>query len=110
MRVIVRFDTPLADNRHGLTRRQRNLAYERPDMNRSIDIPMGAEYLMDWFWSISASRGCSHAGPEPISPAMIKAWSEYSGDIVNRDEAAVIVAMDIAYRDAVARENEPKKG
>ncbi len=61
------------------------------------ETPDGAEHLIEWFWTLSASRQQGMSGPLPISFSEIQAWSSLTGEIVTREEVAILRAMDDGF-------------
>lgn len=96
----MRLDTP---DEKGETRRQRNerfgIVVPEPD-----PIPDEVEYLLDWFWDMSAARSYGFNGPDPIALSDIAAWSSLTGNIIRREEIEIIRRMDAAFLRAIARE------
>lgn len=61
------------------------------------EIPDGAEHLAEWFWRLSEVRHQGFNGPLPIGFSEIQAWINLTGEIVSREEVAILRAMDAAY-------------
>lgn len=62
------------------------------------------EYLLDWFWDISAGRSHGFNGPNPLSMTEIANWSALTGTVIRREEIAIIRAMDGEYLSSAAKE------
>ncbi|MRX33223.1 hypothetical protein H5P29_13630 [Aminobacter sp. MDW-2] len=62
------------------------------------------EYLLEWFWDISAGRSHGFSGPNPLSMTEIANWSALSGTVIRREEIAILRAMDAAYLSSAANE------
>lgn len=62
-----------------------------------IEIPDGAEHLVDWFWTLSATRQQGFNGPLPVGFSEIQAWINLTGEIVTREEVEILRLMDAAY-------------
>ena len=88
----------------GETRRERNVKFEVdcPD----IDVPENGHFLWDWFWDLRQSQAPGFSGPSPISNQEIIAWASITGNILRREEAAVIKQMDSRYCREISIESE----
>ncbi|WP_425358759.1 phage tail assembly chaperone [Aminobacter aminovorans] len=62
------------------------------------------EYLLEWFWDISAGRSHGFSGPNPLSMTEIANWSTLTGTVVRREELSILRAMDGAFMSAIAKE------
>ncbi|WP_425547693.1 phage tail assembly chaperone [Aminobacter niigataensis] len=62
------------------------------------------EYLLEWFWDISAGRSHGFSGPNPLSMTEIANWSALSGTVIRREEISILRAMDGAFMSAIAKE------
>lgn len=93
--LTVRYETKGADGR---TRRERNVdfGHSSPD----IEVPSGAEYLWETFWSIRRGCGDGFNAPNPMSPRHILDWQTLTGDVLSRPEAVIVLDMDRAYLSA----------
>lgn len=63
--------------------------------------PIGAFYLVGWFWQLSNRRG-SGMGLSPITWEAIDAWARRSGNDPEPWEIGVIEQMDDAYVSKIA--------
>ncbi|MGA0564173.1 phage tail assembly chaperone [Ancylobacter sp. VNQ12] len=99
--LTVRYDTP---DEKGETRRQRNIRFDEGEKNPDIEIPDGAEHILGWFWDLSSARSHGFSGPNPLSLSDIAAWSRLMGEIVSREEIAILRAMDTAFVAAITAE------
>ncbi|MGU3496346.1 hypothetical protein ACLBXM_20080 [Xanthobacteraceae bacterium A53D] len=63
-----------------------------------------AEHLVEWFWELSAARAQGFNGPCALSLTDIANWSQLTGEIVTREEVAILRQMDAAYLSACAEE------
>ena len=59
---------------------------------------------MAWFYQLSATREWGEAGPKPILPSEIEAWSRLTGTTVSRDDAKALLDLDILYRNVCAED------
>ena len=64
-------------------------------------MPDGAEHLAEWFWSLSSSRQHGMSGPLPLSYAEIQAWLGLTGEVVSREEIAILRQMDAGFMTGV---------
>lgn len=73
------------------------------------DIPEEGEHLWEWFWRLSGRRVQGMDGPLALTYPEIRAWSEMTGEIVLREEVAVILSMDDGYLGALAKVREDQR-
>ena len=59
--------------------------------------PEGFEYLADFFWTLSASRGGSGFGPNPISYLELYAWAALMRLELRSWEVQTLVALDQTF-------------
>lgn len=86
--------------------------YERFDRAALIeepDIPEEGEHIWLWFWQLSRRRQQGVDGPQPLTYTEISECSRMTGEILLREEIAVITDMDDAYLDALAKEREAQR-
>ena len=76
---------------------------ERPE------IPECAAHVWAWFAELSAQRMSGMGGAEPLGWSGIAAWAALTGEIVRPEEVRMLVAMDAAYREAAAEEQEDRR-
>ncbi|MGB3898193.1 MAG: hypothetical protein WA973_06530 [Mesorhizobium sp.] len=62
------------------------------------------EYLLDWFWDLSAARSHGFNGPNPLALSDIAAWAALTGVVIRREEVSIIRNLDAAYLSAFAKE------
>lgn len=101
--MSVRFDTL---DEKGETRRDRNIRFFSPEMNRTAVIPRGCEHYVSWFWDLSSLRKWGEAGPEPVTPDLLMGWTALTGVKMSRQDVSILRQMDDAFRSAVARERK----
>lgn len=80
----------------------RGFGLERPR------VPHGWECLWQWFWELSAGRGHNGFGPLPLTWPDVAAWAEISGITLQPWQAAVFRAMDAAWLEAAAKQQQKK--
>lgn len=61
-------------------------------------------YLWEWFWDMRSAQPPGFSGVVPISNSEMVAWLQLTGNIVRREEASILRAMDNRYIDGVAEE------
>ncbi|QFI65794.1 hypothetical protein EKH55_0920 [Sinorhizobium alkalisoli] len=49
------------------------------------------------------------SGPQPLTYEEITSWSRLTGEILLREEIAILIDMDDAYLDALAKEREAQR-
>lgn len=100
--VHVRYDTP--DDK-GETRRDRNIRFDKAELNPEMILPEAGLYLWDWFHDISASVTRIIQGqPIRIPPSEFLAWATVTGRIVLQAEYAILRDMDAAFCSALGAE------
>jgi hypothetical protein len=70
------------------------------------DIPDAGGMLWDWFWQIRAGQASGFNGANPVSHSELLAWLQITGNILRREEIAVLRAMDCRYCVEIDREAE----
>lgn len=109
VKATVELRTPLED---GTTKLDHLIQVEESTGQNHVPethIPMEAEHLWNWFWSLSSARGSSgFGGAAPLSFTEIRAWIEVTGLTVHPWEIDAIRAMDGAYMQAQAEMSKAK--
>ena len=92
----VRYDTP---GYEGETRRQFNARFDHlsPDVP---EYPEAAQYLLDWFADM---RDCADHD-KPLTPTHMRDWQAVTGNVMTREEMAIIRQMDSSWRASMADE------
>jgi len=72
-------------------------------------VPDDAEHVWDWFWQINRRRQQGMNGPQPTSYETIALWSAMTGERPLREELAILMRMDDAYVDAVAKAHDDQQ-
>lgn len=67
------------------------------------DLPDYAEHLVEWFWTLRDASGSNGFGFNPINYSLIESWVKMTGEIITPAEIEVIVAMDVVFREEMAR-------
>ena len=106
MHVSIRYDTPDgqtigADYPRGMTRRERNSAALRCDLNPDADIDPHNIYLVEWFWALRKFKPDSET---PLVPSDVREWMADTGNVINRAERGIIYEIDHTYRTTLAAE------
>lgn len=73
------------------------------------EVPEEGEHLWEWFWHLSGRRMQGMDGPLALTYPEIRAWSEMTGEIVLREEVAVILSMDDGYLGALEKERAAQR-
>ena len=89
---------------NGETRRERNEAFELD--SPEAEVPEAGYALWDWFWDLRSAQAPGFSGPAPLSNLEILAWVQLTGNLLRREEIAVLKAMDGRYCQAVEEEAE----
>lgn len=76
--------------------------------NRPADLdgpacPSGVDYVWHWFCELSAARGSSGFGPNPLGYADIDAWSRLTGRQPDVFEVSCLMALDGTYFSALQK-------
>ncbi len=53
--------------------------------------------LWEWFWDIRAGQVSGCNGANPVSSSELLAWLQITGNIMRREEVAILRAMDCRY-------------
>lgn len=80
---------------------------ERPE------VPDCAAHVLGWFYELSSRRAPSMGGVSPLQFGDIAAWQALLGVQVLPEEVRMILAMDVAFRQAANEANskpKPKEG
>jgi hypothetical protein len=73
------------------------------------DIPEEGEHLWEWFFTLSVRRRQGMDGPLALTYSEIRSWSEMTGEVLLREEVALLIGMDDAYLSALAKEREAQR-
>lgn len=74
--------------------------------NPDIEINPDHEHIWSWFWQLNEARTHGMNGPNPLTYSEIASWVSLSGEIVSREEIAVIRKMDAAFIKALSEERK----
>ncbi|MDW9386891.1 hypothetical protein GOA99_19865 [Sinorhizobium meliloti] len=69
-------------------------------------MPDNGAFLWDWFWELRQSQRPGFSGPVPISNGELALWCQLTGNIIRREEIAVIRAMDARFCVEIEKETE----
>lgn len=87
----------------GRTRRTLETLAGRGTTVPELDVEFDeAGQLINWHQEIRKSCGNSGFGALPVTPSMISDWQVMSGDYIRPEFRAIIIDMDVAYRDGMA--------
>lgn len=70
------------------------------------DIPDAGLSLWQWFWDIRQCQAAGFSGPTPISHQEYRAWLDLTGNIVRREEIAILKAVDARFCEEIDKESE----
>jgi hypothetical protein len=87
-----------------LTRRERNEAFEID--SPELKFPDEGSVLWEWFWDIRSSQNSGFNGVMRVSNIEVAYWLQITGNIVRREEAAILRTMDVRYCSEIDREAE----
>ena len=65
-----------------------------------IDVPLCADEIWRIYWSIRVTLPVGMSAPDPLQARHILDWQVVFGDVISRQEAEIMLAMDAAYRNA----------
>lgn len=71
----------------------------------TVDVPDAGAYLWQWFWDL---RNTINGHEQPLSYRDLQAWREVTGYLSTPRDYDILIAMDVAFRNAaqaVAKEN-----
>jgi len=91
---FIRYDTPDGE---GQTRRERNQSFGMSHHSKDVNITFEARYLWDIFWQICNRHNQDDRGPLPMLAGDFFNEIHLSGNLINRKEADILLAMDAAY-------------
>ncbi|WP_105437507.1 hypothetical protein [Neorhizobium sp. T25_13] len=74
---------------------------------RVVGIPAGGELLWQWFLDLNKTRTYHMAGPNPIGPSEILAYSKLTGWGIEARHVTILRAMDAVWIDH-AYEKQPQ--
>nr|WP_244447879.1 hypothetical protein [Neorhizobium vignae] len=62
--------------------------------------------LWEWFWDIRAGQASGFNGANPASSSEILAWLQLTGNVLRREDVAILRSMDSRYVSEIDREAE----
>ena len=77
--------------------------FGRAETVEDPEIPDDGEHIWTWFWMLAARRQSGINGPQPISYADIMAWCQMTGELMLREELAIIIRMDDSYLSSISK-------
>lgn len=69
-------------------------------------MPDYGAFIWEWFWQLRQAQPPGFSGPVPISNLELMAWVQVTGNIVTREEIAILRAMDVQYCAEIEKESE----
>lgn len=95
---------------NGETRAERNERFGMGHLTpEAPEVPEAARHVWGWFWALSSQRRSGMGGPDAIGWDEIRAWSQLTGTITRPEEVSMLVALDVAYREAYAEEQAARR-
>lgn len=92
---------------NGETRVERNARFGQEDKTpEEPELPSYMDHLIGFFWGIGGQRLNGMNGSEPLQWSDIEAWSRLTRTPLLPEEVDILIAMDRAYRQAVAAEQK----
>ncbi|KRD56480.1 hypothetical protein ASE60_08445 [Ensifer sp. Root278] len=99
---MARYDS--VRDKDGETRRERNEAFETESPD--AEVPEHGTFIWDWFWELRQSQPPGFSGPVPVSNLDLIAWCQVTGNIVTREEASILKAIDACFCAEIEKESE----
>ncbi|PSS61593.1 hypothetical protein C6558_26485 [Ensifer sp. NM-2] len=69
-------------------------------------MPDYGAFIWEWFWKLRQSQPPRLSGPVPVSNLEFMAWCQTTGNMVSREELAILKAMDAKLCAEIERETE----
>ncbi|RVE84771.1 hypothetical protein RWA02_17275 [Sinorhizobium meliloti] len=69
-------------------------------------MPDNGAFLWEWFWELRQSQAPGFSGPVPCSNLELVAWCSMTGNIVRREELAILKHIDARFCAEIERESE----
>ncbi|MQW72164.1 hypothetical protein GHK50_05515 [Sinorhizobium medicae] len=69
-------------------------------------MPDNGAFLWDWFWELRQAQPPGFSGPVPISNVEVSVWCQLTGNIIRREELAILRAMDARFCIEIEAESE----
>jgi hypothetical protein len=69
-------------------------------------VPDYGAFIWEWFWQLRQAQPPGFSGPVPISNTELSVWCQLTGNIVRREELAVLRAMDARFCVEIEKESE----
>jgi hypothetical protein len=105
--VSAEYDIP---DEKGETKRERNTRFgiSSPGLVDISDDP-DCQRMVALFWQVSRLRTSNMGGPDPLMPQTILSWLQMKGDVLLREEMALLLDMDMAFLSAWRRERRKEQ-
>lgn len=95
----------LTPGKNGETRAERNEAFGAESVTPEWSVPVGGQYLIDWFDELSSGHNRIVGNQaKRISWQEFLAWRDATGNIVYPHEFAILRAMDVSHCEALDEE------
>ena len=69
-------------------------------------MPDNGFFLWEWFWELRQAQPPGFSGPTPISNIELAAWCRLTGNLVHREEIAILRSMDARFCIEIEKETE----
>jgi hypothetical protein len=70
------------------------------------EVPDNGAFIWEWFWELRRSQPPGFSGPVPISNLELTAWCQLTGNVVRREELAILRTMDARFCAEIEKETE----
>jgi hypothetical protein len=71
-----------------------------------VEVPDNSAFIWEWFWDLRQSQPPGFSGLIPISSLELVAWVQLTGNIVTREEIAILRAVDARFCAEIEKEAE----
>lgn len=88
----------------GISRREYHKIIDKPAP--PLELPLDCQGYAEWFWELSAFRQPVENAISPLQPGLLRDWQSEFGVLLGYAEKRIIVAMDRAYVEGMARQRE----
>jgi hypothetical protein len=97
------------DGKDIVSKREMYERFGRDELIQEPEVPEEGESLWTAFWGLNRRRPQGMNAPQPLTYSEIDAWSRLTGEILLREEIAILTYMDDAYLDALSSEREAQR-
>ncbi|GEC42255.1 hypothetical protein EME01_63270 [Sinorhizobium meliloti] len=100
--IVARYDS--VRDKDGETRRERNESFETE--SPEVEVPDHGAFIWEWFWELRQAQPPGFSGPVPISNVEVSVWCQLTGNIIRREELAILRALDARFCIEIEAESE----